>query len=280
MRTPFRFPALPERQPAPTLIALHASGHSARQWQPLRGAFGGCAEVAAPDFHGHGAGPEPPHAPERALAADTAIALREIDAAPGAVHLVGHSYGGAVALRAAMRRRGKVASLVLYEPVAFDLLLAYNPRHPPAVEIVEVGQSIARRVMRGDLLGAAERFVGYWSGTDAWAALLHARRAAIASRMAAVHGHFRALFAARTRPADYARLDVPVLLLSGARSKRPTARIVELLAGALPRVTAVRLAECGHMGPVTHPDPFLAHAAAFVSQHAGTRLVQPLPRAA
>src|SRR6266536_155294 len=36
------------------------------------------------------------------------------------VHLIGHSYGGGVALRVAVERSNRIASLTLYEPAAFQ----------------------------------------------------------------------------------------------------------------------------------------------------------------
>src|SRR6266516_1098475 len=36
------------------------------------------------------------------------------------VHLIGHSYGGGVALRVAVERSNRIASLTLYEPTAFQ----------------------------------------------------------------------------------------------------------------------------------------------------------------
>jgi pimeloyl-ACP methyl ester carboxylesterase len=52
------------------------------------------------------------------------------DVAPlldGGAHLVGHSYGGVVALMTAARRPGDVRSLVVFEPPAFGLT-ADDPR--------------------------------------------------------------------------------------------------------------------------------------------------------
>ena len=38
-------------------------------------------------------------------------------------HLIGHSYGGAIALKAALADRKRVLSLVLYETVLFSALI-------------------------------------------------------------------------------------------------------------------------------------------------------------
>src|SRR5215470_1915656 len=55
------------------------------------------------------------------LADDAARAIALIDSSQSKVHLVGHSYGGGVALHVALARPSQIASLVLYEPSAFHL---------------------------------------------------------------------------------------------------------------------------------------------------------------
>src|SRR5262245_2268009 len=101
------------------VIALHCSGAGASQWCNLAEALGDRYEGAAPEHYGcEGVGPwTGDHAFTVADEAARAIAL--IDASEEKVHLVGHSYGGGVALHAALSRPHRLASLTLYEPAAF-----------------------------------------------------------------------------------------------------------------------------------------------------------------
>src|ERR1044072_6660998 len=54
-------------------------------------------------------------------------------------HLVGHSYLGAIALKADLRFTTKLKSLVLYEPVLFSVLLPDAPQSDAAREIMAGG---------------------------------------------------------------------------------------------------------------------------------------------
>ncbi|HPC11709.1 MAG TPA: alpha/beta fold hydrolase, partial [candidate division Zixibacteria bacterium] len=105
-----------------TILCLHASTSSSKQWQPLAERMAARYRVVAADLYGYGQSPE--WHGERPLTLDDEISLiaDEIAAADEPVHLVGHSYGGAVAARVAVAYPDRVASLTLYEPVMFGLL--------------------------------------------------------------------------------------------------------------------------------------------------------------
>jgi pimeloyl-ACP methyl ester carboxylesterase len=76
----------------------------------------------------------------------------------------------------------------------------------------------------------------------------------LALQVAKVSLDFQALSQEPASLADYAdAVKSPVLLLSGSHSRQSAQRISAALRSVLPDVRLQRL-ECGHMGPVTHPD--------------------------
>ena len=117
----------PLSYPAP-VIALHCSGAGAGQWRQLGEALAPRHELVAPEHYGCDS--TGPWSGEHAftLADEAARTIEIIDRSDGKVHLVGHSYGGGVALRAAVERPDRIASLTLYEPSAFHLLRAMGAR--------------------------------------------------------------------------------------------------------------------------------------------------------
>ena len=151
-----------------TVICLHSSGSTGRQWTALRGQLEPDVLVLTPDFHGHGAGPAWHGFDEDIVAADATRIARLAGGIPGEVHLVGHSYGGAVALRVALYHPESVTSVAVYEPVVFRLLFDYHGRRRPASEVIEVASDMRRRLRSGNAAGAAAGFVDYWGGTGAW----------------------------------------------------------------------------------------------------------------
>jgi pimeloyl-ACP methyl ester carboxylesterase len=253
-------------QTSPIIVCLHASGSSSRQWKPFIERIGHRARVIALDMYGHGGAPNWNDARAFTLSDEAARASRSLTCSGGRVHLVGHSYGGAVALRIALDQPERVASLTLYEPVPFATLFASDPQHPAAAEVRLLADGIDRSLRNGFIESAAERFVTYWSGNDAWRWLTGPQRTTIASRMPSIDRHFKALAADATTLSDYASLRIPVLLMSGTRTNASTRRLGDLLAFALSQCRAEMVEGLDHMGPVTAPDIVIPHIKAFIGQ--------------
>jgi pimeloyl-ACP methyl ester carboxylesterase len=224
--------------------------------------------VLTPDFHGHGAGPAWHGFDEDIVAADAARIDRLAESVPGGAHLVGHSYGGAIALRVALCHSESVASVAIYEPVVFWVLFDYHGRRRPASEVIEVASDMRRRLRSGNAAGAAARFVDYWGGGGAWQALSVGQQAGIMKCVGVIAAHFTALASDATRLSDYRSLRTPVLMLAGSEMRAPVRRIGELLRFALPNATFCTLAGTGHMGPITHSSVVAQLIARFVREHA------------
>lgn len=255
---------------APAVVCLHASASSPRQWRALAETLGG-RRMLAPELIGYGSAPDWSY--EQPLSLDDEARRIEplIAAEPGGVHLVGHSFGAAVALRLAVRNPQRVLSVAVYEPVLFSLLheAATDLGGPSraGLEIASVRIAIRRAVYSGRAAMAARLFVDYWSGAGAWERLDERRQAAVVGCMRKVDAEFDAAFCNAMPLAAYRRVATPVLLLAGGRTRRPTRRIAELLAGVLPDVARGELPGAGHMGPISHAAEVNAQIAAFLEAH-------------
>ena len=133
----------------PTVILAHGSGASHRAWAPVVAALRDRYRVLTPDLLGYGRSePSPVNArfhPWSDLGALIALAER----AEVPVHLVGHSYGGALSLEAGRTLGARVRSLTLIEPVALHLMRLQMSSHPQRTAAVYRGITTPTRLIAG-----------------------------------------------------------------------------------------------------------------------------------
>jgi pimeloyl-ACP methyl ester carboxylesterase len=237
----------------PPVVLLHSSASSSRQWQSLAGALGERHRVLAVDLHGYGEtgvwhGRRPIGLADEAAA--VAVLARRLGEP---VHLVGHSYGGAVAAMAAMWMPRRIASLTLIEPVSFHLLRGGDAQERALYdEISALADAVASAVNRGDEHGAMARFVDYWNGAGAWEKLSFTARLRLAPLARKVVLDFAAAMGDATRRAACRTVSAPTLVLRGDRSPAPTRHIAALLAEFVPGARLETIPGAGHMLPLTH----------------------------
>lgn len=253
----------------PTVICLHASGSSSRQWLPLMEYLGPRYHVLAVDTWG--SGKSPAWRAKRPLTLSDEVALLEPVLArahaQGPVMLVGHSYGAAVALIAALEHPEKVHALAVYEPTLFSLVDQESPAPNEIDGFRAVYAETAERVDAGDAPAAARCFVDYWSGSGAWEQMPEARQGQVAATMGNIRGWGHACLKEHTPLSAFSWIGAPVLFMMGETSPASSRAVGSLLTRALPRVQIVEFEDMGHMGPVTHPDAVNQVISRFLEWH-------------
>jgi pimeloyl-ACP methyl ester carboxylesterase len=152
----------------------------------------------------------------------------------------------------ALERPHLIKSLTLIEPTCFSLLKDMGGEAADALaEINGIGAaffSAAAGVRRF----AIARFVDYWNGAGAWAALRGEQQDALTLKSAQVRRDFEALSGERLHLGAVRRLAMPTLIVTGTTSPRPALLVAEGLRRGAPRASLISLAGAGHMLPMTH----------------------------
>jgi pimeloyl-ACP methyl ester carboxylesterase len=179
-----------------------------------------------------------------------------VDSLDGPANVFGHSFGGTVALGAALLARN-LRRLILYEPT-------------PGVEALtgELRTRLDDLAARADREGLVDlvmtEFVGFgpeeldrFRASPVWPA-----------RVAAAHTIARELHAEeayRPDPAAFASMTVPTLLVAGSESDAPERRGTEIVHALLPQSTVVVLDGQGHGATLTAPELLAAEIARFLT---------------
>lgn len=240
----------------PNLVMLHSGGMSGRQWRKLAEALSDRYRVVLPDFLGSGGNPAWPSERPFHFDQDVEEIERLLDSLQAPFHLLGHSYGGLIALTLARRQPDEVASLTLYDPVAFGVL--FSPDDAEGVE--DLNKVAAHPVFLDDDEGGGplwmETFIDYWNGPGSWQAMPEASRQAFLQVGRKVYYEVRSLSEDRTPLAAYQNLGMPALLVYGEKTPPAARRVLQLLATVMPQANLQMLPGAGHMGPLTHAAAF------------------------
>jgi pimeloyl-ACP methyl ester carboxylesterase len=235
----------------PVVIVGHCSSASHKEWLPLIETLQADWRVLAPDFIGYGQSEPWPAEQPFSIDADVNVLLAVAKKTKGPLHLVGHSYGAALALEAARTLGPRVQSLALVEPVSFQLLRQEG--RPEWAEVETLGRAVLSAVAAGDDPAAAKAFMTYWLGRLRWWLSPARFKSAIAATIPKVALEFGIAIDAPTTLQDYAGITAPTLLIAGGRTRAPTRAVVDLLAATLPNAKLEILKGAGHMSTFTHP---------------------------
>lgn len=235
------------------VIALHCSLGSGRQWTRLTAELGTSYRVIAPDISGYGSQLGWTDLP-MTLADEVAHLGAAIDRVEGPLHLVGHSYGGAIAFKIATASRfaDRVRSLTLIEPV-LPTLLRENPADRRLHDLfAQLARNVSADLWNGMHMEAVDRFMSYWNGSGPVEQLSAEARLRMIERVEKIAYDFTAALSEDNVTSAAAAIDVPTLLLSGGLSPYLTQRIVGRLASLVSGAEAHHFPSAGHMLPLTH----------------------------
>ena len=238
----------------PIVVCLHSSASNGGQWRSFRQALRGRCRVFTPDLIGYGSRSWRPGKP-LSLQDEVDAVIEQIGDTTEPFHLIGHSYGGAVAVYLAKRYPERIRSLILYEPVNFAMLFRDGLETEATREVSGVS-AVFSRVASSSLARwrAARMFISYWSGPKAWRSLRFSQRSSVARKMPKVGAEFDALRAAGDTMSDVSDLEMPVKIICGTRTRAAARRVCDLMAAEIPDCRLLQLVNLGHMAPLTDPN--------------------------
>jgi len=232
------------------LALIHCGLGRAANWRPFLNALERPVSPLMIELPGHGL----------AEAYDTSrdfadqaveLALDEMPSEP--VPLIGHSFGAVVALRIAVERPYRVASLVLVEPPFFAAV-----KERWAFERIERDlSSFTKKMAAGEHATAAKEFHRIWGDGTPWMELTPDQRAYMVDRIPLIPSGNTLLFDDRPgllKPDRLEDLDMPVTFVDGGDTHPVIPEIISTIGDRIPDAEWVTVPNAGHMLPLTHPE--------------------------
>ncbi len=223
-------------------LLIHSSGFPSSQWKRITPLLPGT--VVAPNLPGY---PGTPWDPSKdVLDADSDSILGVAEQHPGS-HLVGHSYGGLVAIHAARKRPDLFSQVSLIEPIVIGLVERPEDLDPLMVKAI---QSFKGALDHAHLESALRAFFDFWGGQGAFDKMPPPIRNSILAMAPKLSQEIQATGAEASKPDDWKTLP-PLRIIVSKNRKNFVDSIAHSLVGA---VSGSRIIEVPgeHMCPITH----------------------------
>ena len=243
------------------ILLVHPAGSTASTWGSVVDELARIGRVITYDRRGYARSGGEPVRSMSTHTSDAAALLAHLAGRPAVV--VGTSAGAAIAVDLAVRRADLVAGVVAHEfPWRYT-------RHAPTVSQVSALARIGFFALSGRDEAAAETLLrsayAYRDGGTAWDAFPEEWRQAGRDNARAALADFRNSIGVYPSRTELAGVKVPVVCSYGERSPDNMARLVRLLAAAIPGARTVRIEGAGHACPFDAPDNFVRLIADSIS---------------
>lgn len=238
----------------PKVILIHSSVAGARQWGSLMSALSVEFHLIAINLFGYGATDTWPNGETQTLEDQARLVEPFLSGDGDKVSIVGHSYGGSVAMKAAALFKDHVDRLVLIEPNPF-YLLQQNGREAAFQEAKSLRDTIKQSGTENTWPIAAEVFANYWTGQGSWEAMPEERQAKFTKALEPNFHEWDGVMNEKTALSDWS-VDLPrkTTVISAADTVRTIDEIVSLMEENIPHWRFEKIECGGHMAAMTKPD--------------------------
>ncbi|WP_305988809.1 alpha/beta fold hydrolase [Roseibium sp. MMSF_3544] len=183
------------------------------------------------------------------------------------IHLVGHSFGGTVALAAALSGRIDVRSLATFEANPLNLMREHGD-----IDLYESVQRMAADFEEAHDAGerdAAARIIDFWGGTGSFAALPESVQDYCRQTAAANVLDWHTCFGFTLTRQDLSRLGIPVLIVRGGLANPAMVVISGVLDEGLPKSRQEVVEGASHFLISTHPSECAELLSGFLAANSG-----------
>ncbi|WP_442578273.1 alpha/beta fold hydrolase [Mesorhizobium sp. ASY16-5R] len=240
-----------ERGSGPTLVLVPGSCSTGAAWRPVMKVLGGNFRFVTTSLLGYGATEERRSESDPSVLYEAEMLEAVVGRAGGNVHLVGHSFGGAVALIVAMRKRVKIASLTVLEaPLPSLLRHCHEHAHYRAFREMTDAYFAAYRGGDGD---AIRTMIDFYGGEGTFASWPEKVRAYAVETTPVNMLDWVCAYDHPLAPEMLAAIDIPVSVVVGGSSHPAICRANGFASASIGGATFKTIGGAAHFMISTHP---------------------------
>jgi pimeloyl-ACP methyl ester carboxylesterase len=238
----------------PTIVFVPGSCSTGAAWRPVISHLQGRFRCVTTSLLGYGGTAERRAPGDADICLEREVIESVIRRAGGPVHLVGHSFGGLVALAVALRGRVPLLSLTIAEAPAVEILKETGEQQHYET-FRAMSRAYAEAFRRGESAAIA-RMIDFYGGEGTFAGWPQRVRDYAVQTTPANLLDWESAYGFRLTPAALASVKVPTLVLWGENSHPAARRANELLGRHIARTEHAEISGASHFMIATHPEPF------------------------
>jgi len=255
----------------PTIVLVPGSCSTGAVWRPIMAEWGDRFRCVTTSLLGYGGTAERRTPQDAAIAHEAEILEAVVRRAGGRVHLVGHSFGGTVALAVALRKHVPLASLTIMEAPAAELLRAMGEDR-----LYDAFREMTEHYFAAFAGGEKEaiaRVMDFYGGPGTFASWPPRARAFAVEATPVNILDWASSYGFSLSPALLATVDVPTLILRGAASHPAVQRANALLSECIAGASLTTISGAAHFMIATHGQ----EVARTIAQHLLSAVKRPAP---
>ncbi len=243
-----------EKGDGPTVVLIHSSVAGAGQWRRLMDYLSDEFHLIAVNLYGYGGTDAWSKTRDQTLQDQAELLNAILPDQERRFSIVGHSFGGSVAMKAAALFGDRVERLVLIEPNPF-YLLELDERLDAFAEAKSLRDCIKENGGREDWEAAAAVFANYWTGDGSWDAMPQERRGKFAHALKPNFHEWDAVMNESVPLSEWiSKLPTKTTVISASDTVNSIREIVDLMKQTCTDWRFEQLERGGHMAALTQPD--------------------------
>jgi pimeloyl-ACP methyl ester carboxylesterase len=240
-----------EHGAGPIVVLVPGSCATGAAWRPIIGEWSGRFRCVTTSLLGYGGTAERRTAADPAIAHEAEAVEAVIGRAGGVVHLVGHSFGGLVAVAVALRRRAPLASLTVLEAPAMELLAERSEDAEHLRAFHAMNETYFTAFERGETEAVAT-MIDFYGGAGTYASWPPRVRAYAAETAPVNILDWKTAYGFPLTAVALAAIDLPTLVLWGGAS-HPAAQCANARLGqSVPGAATAAIDGAAHFMIATH----------------------------